>query len=118
MHPLLENFGLYAIDHGMVRTIAFDVRGHGPRSTLERRVRHVIGVYYFPGEEIHVVALGTVSTSSDGYEATPVSPGTFDEEPGRSTMLESFDDAVVWLRENFRDQVEALTLQAGTIGEA
>ena len=118
MHPLLEHFGLYAIDNGLVETIVFEVRDQTPLVGEGKRRRHVMGVYYLPCEEIHVVALGTVSVVGDMLVVIPVSPGTFDEEEQEAVTVHDMEDAPRWLAERFRDQVEALTLQAGAIGEA
>jgi|APSaa5957512622_1039677.scaffolds.fasta_scaffold00181_40 hypothetical protein len=118
MHPLLEKFGLYAIDHGMVETIVFEVRDQVPAVGAGKRRKHVIGVYYLPCEEIHVVALGTVSAVGDELVVVPVSPGTFDEEEQDAVVVQHIEDATSWLTERFRDQVEAMTLQAGAVGEA
>ena len=110
MHPLLENFGLYAIDNGMVGAIAFEDRGDGRR--VEGR-KHVIGIYYLPGEELHVVALGYVVSEGNGHRVIPVKPGTFEEHDEAAIVVPNLDRAVDWLQDHFRDQIEALTLQAG-----
>jgi hypothetical protein len=119
MHPLLESFGLYAIDNGMSRTITFDVQDDDrPRGAPKIDKKHVIGVYYLPSQEIHVVALGTVLSAGPCYRAVPVDPGTFDEDEGSALLAKDMDEAIVWLQQQFRDRVEALTMQAGAVGEA